>query len=281
MVNRIGAGARKVLRLLARLSFDTLTIDDRAQLIEHYLNSTMADISIDDVNLRFAASMPTLLWRAKYLPSKEPETIDWIRNFGQNEVLWDIGANVGAYSIYAAAAKQSRVLAFEPSADNYMVLCRNVEANGLQASITPYCVAFAEKTRIAFLNSNSRSLGAALNQFGDRGEKSSYWTNKVGTCVQGMLGYSIDNFIQQFKPPLPTHLKLDVDGLELDILRGAIQTLNDRSLKSVMVELNPDDSHEIEAVISVMTKESGFRLESRGQMQMSADVRAQNHLFVR
>jgi len=281
MLERVGAGARKILRQLAGLSFKSLTREDRARLIEHYLESTITEVSIDGTKLRFVTPTPTLLWRAKYLRSKEPETMDWIKSFSANDVLWDIGANIGAYSICAAALKQCHVLAFEPSADNYMVLCRNVEANGLQSHITPYCMAFAGSTKIAFLNSNSRDLGAALNQFGDRGERSLYWTGKLGSCVQGMLGYRIDNFIQQFKPLRPVHLKIDVDGLELDILHGAMDTLSDRSLKSVMVELNPDDNHEIETVISVMTKEAGFKLELRGKMQMSADAKAQNHLFVR
>jgi len=40
-------------------------------------------------------------WRFKTLFEKEPETIDWINSFRKEDVFWDIGANVGIYSIWA------------------------------------------------------------------------------------------------------------------------------------------------------------------------------------
>lgn len=59
------------------------------------------------------------LWRAETLLTKEPETIEWINSFGEGCVFWDIGANVGIYSMYAALKTKANVLAFEPAASNY------------------------------------------------------------------------------------------------------------------------------------------------------------------
>ncbi len=280
MLSRMKAGAHRVLRELATLQLRSLSDEDQAVIVEGCLDSMTTDVETDGLRLRFITPTPILLWRATGLLTKEPETISWIRRFEPDEVFWDIGANVGVYSIYAAAIRRSRVLAFEPSADNYMVLCRNAEVNRLQSRVTPYCIALAGKTELGFLSSNSRGLGAALNQFGARGEKSPYWTNNEGICAQGMVGFRVDDFIQQFAPPFPAHLKLDVDGLELSIIRGAVGTLADRRVKSIMIELNVDDEHEVKTVTSMLS-EIGLKLDSRGVMQSSAGTRAQNHLFVR
>src|SRR5215467_14181444 len=57
-------------------------------------------------------------WRAQTLLAKEPETIEWIDSFADGDTFWDIGANIGIYSVYAAVSRRVRVLAFEPSAAN-------------------------------------------------------------------------------------------------------------------------------------------------------------------
>ena len=49
--------------------------------------------------------------------SKEPETLEWIDNFSKKEkvIFWDIGSNIGLYSVYAAATIENiEVISFEP-----------------------------------------------------------------------------------------------------------------------------------------------------------------------
>ena len=64
-------------------------------------------------------------FRARTFHEKEPETLEWIDSIGKEETLWDIGANVGLYSMYAAQ-KGLKVLAFEPSPANYHLLNSNI-----------------------------------------------------------------------------------------------------------------------------------------------------------
>jgi len=54
---------------------------------------------------------------------------------------------------------------------------------------------------------------------------------------QGAVGLSIDDFVTMFSPPLPTHVKIDVDGIWADILRGGRRTLSAQSVRSVIVEV--------------------------------------------
>ena len=55
-------------------------------------------------NLKLKIAIPNLLckWRAQTLSTKEPETLEWIDDFPNYAILWDIGANIGLYSLYAA-----------------------------------------------------------------------------------------------------------------------------------------------------------------------------------
>ena len=52
------------------------------------------------------------------------------------------------------------------------------------------------------------------------------------------------NLSTQFQPPFPNYLKIDVDGLEWSILRGAKQTLGDSRLRSAMIELSVSNQDE-------------------------------------
>jgi hypothetical protein len=59
----------------------------------------------------------------------------------------------------------------------------------------------------------------------------------VPAFVQPVLSYRLDDLINSFGLAPPTHVKIDVDGAELLVLRGAEQALGDRRLRSVLVEL--------------------------------------------
>jgi hypothetical protein len=99
-------------------------------------------------------------------------------------------------------------------------------------------------------------FGAACNQFGRPGEGSPY-ADGIVSGGHGMIGFSVDHFIELFKPHFPTRLKIDVDGLELAILRGAEKTIRDRRLRAVMLELSLTSSPERKHGIDLM-EEAGF-----------------------
>lgn len=65
-------------------------------------------------------------WRVESIYSKEPWTLEWIASFQPDDLLLDCGANVGMYTVWAAATRQVRVIALEPEAQNYALLNRNI-----------------------------------------------------------------------------------------------------------------------------------------------------------
>lgn len=200
--------------------------------------------------IRFYCIGSIPLWRAQTLLTKEPETIEWIDRFEKNEVFYDVGANIGVYTLYAAINRQTRVLAFEPAAANYFLLNRNIELNNVADKISAYCLAFNDQDAISEMHMRNTDFGSALSSFGEPiDDKGRGYTPQF---KQGALGFSIDSFIETFKPPFPNHLKVDVDGLEGKIIEGARKTLANERLKSLSIELDdgrPDYTDSVVAQI--------------------------------
>ncbi|HYL33478.1 MAG TPA: FkbM family methyltransferase [Stellaceae bacterium] len=207
----------------------------------------------------------TARWRALSLLTKEPETIEWIDSFSDGDTFWDVGANVGVYSLYAAINRRIRVLAFEPSAANYFLLNRNIELNKLDGIVQGLCVAFSDDDRIDALNMLSTGLGGALSSFGEPIDP--FGKTFSARFRQGAIGFSIDAFIDHFRPTFPNHLKIDVDGIEDRIIAGAQRTLADGRLKSLSIEL---DSGRVEYTNSVVARveRAGLLLMARRHSDM-------------
>ena len=186
--------------------------------------------------VKFFCENKRTIKRSKRLLISEPETINWIDTFVKGDVLWDIGANIGCYSIYAALKPGVKVLAFEPASINYYVLNRNIEINKMDDRILAFCIAFNDCLSLDYFYLFSSESSTSHHNFGEAvGYKGDKFKPKL---QQGMLGYPIDYFIDEFKPNFPSHIKIDVDGLEDNILDGATKTLKDNRLKSVLVEVD-------------------------------------------
>ena len=174
---------------------------------------------------------------AIHLLAHEPDTVQWVEAFTDGDVYWDIGANIGVFALYAGLKPGVRVLAFEPAASSFAVLNRNIELNSIDR-ITAYCLAFAQETKLDSLNMSSISPGGSMHAFGtDRDQFDRIIDVRFR---QGAIGFSIDDFVTMFSPPRPTHVKMDVDGIEADILRGGRDTLSSPSVRSMIVEIEGD-----------------------------------------
>ena len=87
-------------------------------------------------------------WRVETFFTKEPETLEWIDNFEKkdNLIFWDIGANIGLYSIYNSLKNpNSTTISFEPSSSNLRVLTRNISINNLENRIKLFPMPLSDK----------------------------------------------------------------------------------------------------------------------------------------
>jgi FkbM family methyltransferase len=263
---------------IASLPMKAIGPHRRSEILDRFTEDAISVVRIPGNQIRFYTPSPLLIARASSVLSKEADTIQWIDAFEEKSVFWDIGANVGVYSLYAGIQKRVFVLAFEPAAANFHVLSRNLHLNRVGDRVTAYCIAFSDRSRLGMLNMASPSMGAAVSQFGRSGEMSRYWDGQNGAASHGMIGFTIDDFIAQFNPPFPNYLKIDVDGLEPQILEGARQTLRDVRLRSLLVELTINRESKNRNSLSLL-EEAGFRFVSSGATQSSGGELAANHLF--
>jgi FkbM family methyltransferase len=180
-------------------------------------------------------SKPTL-GLAQCLESKEPETLEWIAGFNANDVLIDIGANVGMYTIWAAATVGVQVVAFEPESLNYSVLNQNIVLNNLQEKVAAYCLALSNSNGLGTLYLNEFIAGASCHNFGE--EVDHNLNSMQASFKQGCLSFTLDSLIADSTVPFPTHIKIDVDGIEHLVIEGAKNTIRDARVKSILIELN-------------------------------------------
>ncbi len=115
------------------------------------------------IPLIFSAPNALSKWRYETFSSKEPETLEWIDAMHPGSVLWDIGANIGLYSIYAAKKLNCKVWAFEPSVFNLELLARNIYLNDLSKNICIVPVALSDKLGSSQMKMTSTEWGGAIN----------------------------------------------------------------------------------------------------------------------
>jgi FkbM family methyltransferase len=213
-------------------------IDTRLRVVEGLLAEQRVETRHGP--LIFVTTHPQALQYPREFATREPETLAWIDAFETPCRFWDIGANIGVFSIYAGLRPNVEVCAFEPAAASYAALCRNIEANGLGDRVQAYCLAISDRTELGRLNLSATNAGSVFNAFEC---KNDCFGNEITVAFQqGMVGFSIDGLRCQFGLPAPNYLKIDVDSIEERILTGASETLLDPELRSVLIEVETADT---------------------------------------
>ena len=236
-------------------------------------------------------------YRANTYVSKEPETLDWIeRYFCQGDVMYDVGANIGLYSLFAAKhlSGNCKIFAFEPEALNYAKLNVNIYLNKLTGNIVPCCLALTDKVHFdnfylhpdnfeEVISDRYLTAGSALHSFGVAED----YRNEAfhPFHVQGMIGVPLDYLWKVWGLDFPNHIKIDVDGLEEKIISGGLQTLSDGRLKSVLVEVSSEDI-EHSPIVQKLVGEGfeqvkDFKLHSSTSLKGTNFENSVNTIFIR
>lgn len=170
-------------------------------------------------------------WRIQTLQTKEPDTYAWVRSMNEGDVLFDVGANIGQYTLLAAK-RGVTVHAFEPEAQNFALLVRNIAVNKLP-NVIAWPVALSDHLSMEVMHLSCMFAGGSCHSYGDsinfRGEKHTF------PYKQGSVSTTLDHFIARYG--IPTHIKIDVDGFEHLVLKG-ISDVSLSRCKSVLVEIN-------------------------------------------
>lgn len=193
-------------------------------------------------------------WRVQTLYTKEPDTIEWLRKMGPGDVLYDVGANVGQYSLLAAQ-RGVRVHAFEPESQNFALLIRNIILNNLTDLCTGWPLALSTRFSCDVLHLSSLIAGGSCHAFGESIDF--HGTPKQFPHQQGSVSVQLDAFADAHG--YPSHIKIDVDGFEHLVVAGGYFAV--RSAKSVLIEINTAYEAHTE-LVSKMTNEYGFHFDA-------------------
>jgi len=230
-----------------------------------------------------------LLWRARTFHTEEPHTVAWLDRLKPEDVYWDIGANVGMYAVYAAKFRRCRTLAFEPESQNYALLVDNIVLNGVSERCLPVSIGVSDTEGTSRLRVRYVTKGGAFNSLGDAEPQSfqaaqSYERHKG--FEQLVYSSSVDALVRRHGLPAPTHIKLDVDGLEPNIVAGAMETIRAGSVRSILVELNRKAPADM-AIPGILAQQ-GFRQtlasdtwDQRGDRTRAQDLPTVNAIFER
>ena len=255
----------KYLRKLSGLASRIRQIFDiKSGVLKSALNK---HIRISHLGSQYTFAVPNGLCRhrADTFSYKEPETLAWINKFREESIFWDIGANIGLYSIYAAKKKACRVFSFEPSVFNLEVLARNVSLNRLTSLICLIPVAISEKSGTGMLHMSSTEWGGALSTF----DKTFGYDGKELNQVfeYATLSVTLDDAVNKLGLPAPHYLKVDVDGIEHLILSSGPNVL--RSLRSVLIEIS-NDFHEQSMFCKKYLQQAGLVFEDKYLWKVSS-----------
>ena len=190
----------------------------------------------------------------------------WIDDFDKNEknIFWDIGSNIGLYSIYAALKHENiEIHSFEPSSSNLRVLSRNISINDLENKIKINQFPLTNKSKgFQLMMESDFREGGALHSFGKnidfQGKKINIKNNYT------IYGFNIDFLINTLEFKIPNYIKIDVDGLEHVILEGANKVLSNENLRSLLIEINENYNEQLKSVKNIMQKYN-FKLIGKEQ----------------
>ena len=209
------------------------------------------------VRMKFSTPSSFTVWRARSIRQKEPWTLEWIDTFEPDEVMIDVGANVGMYTIWAAAVRGARVFAFEPEAQNYALLNRNIILNKLSGRATAFCLGLGDSAGLTVLHMADMRVGGSCHSVG---EALDYKHEPLKTLFQqGCYVAKLDELVAEGTIPQPAHIKLDVDGFEPKVIAGARRTIENPALKSVLIETNQNLADHMAMVGEL--KDLGFQVD--------------------
>ena len=246
--------------------FNKILNRDFKGLIFDKLQFNFKKIKIGREYIKIYSPSSILNWRVKTYFSKEPETLKWIKKFKLSNkskiIFWDIGANVGLYSLYSCFthAKDIEVVSFEPSVNNLKSLATNISINNFEDQVKICSNPLNDKVKFSKLNESSFIEGSALNSFANNFD---FEGKKFDPILSYQtFGLTLDYLIDNSHLKIPNYIKIDVDGNEHLILKGLKNNLSKKEICEIMIEINENYKEQLDSITTTMMQ-SNFKLADK------------------
>jgi FkbM family methyltransferase len=172
-------------------------------------------------------------YRLKNLEKKEPDTIKFLSQMSTDDVLWDIGSNIGQVTLPIGVFTKAKVVCFEPDPGNFFILSNNVFLNEISSKVHLFNLALNDVNTIVSLPFSNENVGFHLAGRSGLSVSNGISSNAMGLNYPALSG---DTIVALFDNIYPTYIKLDVDGNELQILHGMSKILSSGTVKGIIVE---------------------------------------------
>lgn len=202
-------------------------------------------VSINNVSFTLPCDNWITHFRWYLFRNKEEEVRHYIDHYVKDgDNFFDIGANIGVFSVYTAKRFSNiSCYCFEPEYSNLKMLKENIIANKIIDKVTIYSVAIGNFFGLSKLNLQDLTSGSAAHTE----SKETIKTTEEGYPVvwsEGIVSVTLD-YVCQESGIIPNAIKIDTDGNEDKVLQGAVKTLRDERLRSLVIEMPEDKQKEL------------------------------------
>ena len=141
----------------------------------------------------------------------------------QEDVFIDVGANSGVYSVLASKVVGSRVIAFEPINETFKRLLDNININRVSHKVKAISKGVGSKPGQLYFTNDHDTTNKVSN------------INEENTSIVSIT--TLDNEID-IETDASLFLKIDVEGFEMEVLKGAKELFNSGKVFLIIIELN-------------------------------------------
>lgn len=183
------------------------------------------------------------------LPDRlDKRTLEWMRRCVQiGDVVYDVDAGLGVYSVIAARYHGAVVVAFEPGFAAHKALCDNVLMNGCDGSVLALPVALADWDGMGELTYPHGMAGLSRHTLGRAPWRPRRAAGDEGKVRQAVCAMTLDEAVRRYELPAPSHLRLGANASALAVTAGAARVLELDSLKTILFTLPAGDADAVVA----------------------------------
>ncbi|MFH2058517.1 MAG: FkbM family methyltransferase [Pseudomonadota bacterium] len=215
-------------------------------------------VLVDGFEISLSRSNWITYTRWLYYKKKEVEVRNYINTYVKDgDVFFDVGANIGVFSLFAGKKYDNiSVYSFEPEHSNIGILKENIFYNNLLKKVTPFSVAISDSIGLSKLHIQDFTPGAAVHTESQSDIEITEEGYEV-VWAEGIATVTLDYVCEQLDI-IPNTIKIDTDGHEDKVLRGAKATLSNQALRSIVIEM-PHEDEKTEYCVHLL-KQAGFSL---------------------
>lgn len=222
-------GPLSFFRAVCRFVYWNLGVRTAYLTFRHRITGANINVAVGDASADLFVSTYPEFERFYDLKGEREVLSDVLTEISNSDVFYDVGANVGLYScLVGSAAPECSIYSFEPHPTNVEALKQNLQLNDVAGTI--FQMALSDEDGTFELSSEGTEAG-----LGEHSLDASESESTVPVAV-----HRLDALRDDHDVPVPSVVKIDVEGAELDVINGGVETFSDPDCRTLYCEVHPD-----------------------------------------